>query len=54
MKKLCIVFGGASSEHDISIITAMQLAKNLKSFYDLEKIYIGLAESFSIRYYGKP
>ena len=46
MKKLCIVFGGASSEHDISIITAMQLTKNLESFYDLEKIYIGLDNKF--------
>ena len=38
MKKLCIIFGGESSEHDISIITGMQLAK---SFYteELEKIY---------------
>ncbi len=41
MKKLCVIFGGESSEHDISIITGMQLAKN---FYteELEKIYMGL------------
>lgn len=45
MKKLCVIFGGKSSEHDISIITGMQLAKN---FYakDLEKIYMGLDNKF--------
>lgn len=44
MKKLCVVFGGASAEHDISIITGMQLAKN----YDqrLEKIYIDINNRF--------
>ncbi|MBQ9795456.1 MAG: hypothetical protein IJW36_00645 [Clostridia bacterium] len=45
MKKLCVVFGGESSEHDISIITGMQLCKN---FYmeELEKIYFGLDNKF--------
>ena len=45
MKKLCVVFGGESSEHDISIITGMQLNKN---FYieELEKIYMGLDNKF--------
>ena len=45
MKKLCVIFGGESSEHDISIITGMQLCK---SFYteDLEKIYFGLDNKF--------
>ncbi len=46
MKKLCVVFGGASTEHDISIITGMQLAKNLKEKYNLEKIYFGLDNKF--------
>lgn len=46
MKKLCVVFGGQSSEHDISIITGMQCCKNIQSFYDLEKIYIGLDNKF--------
>ncbi len=46
MKKLCVIFGGASCEHDISIITGMQLCKNIESFYDLEKIYIGLDNKF--------
>ena len=45
MKKLCVIFGGESSEHDISIITGMQLAKN---FYTkgLEKIYLSLDNKF--------
>ena len=45
MKKLCVVFGGESSEHDVSIITGMQLVKN---FYteELEKIYFGLDNKF--------
>ncbi len=45
MKKLCVIFGGESPEHDISIITGMQLAKN---FYteDLKKIYLGLDNKF--------
>ncbi len=44
MKKLCVIFGGASTEHDISIITGMQLAKNYSK--DIEKIYIGLDNKF--------
>lgn len=45
MKKLCVIFGGQSSEHDISIITGMQLAKNLKA-KEIEKIYLGLDNKF--------
>ncbi len=46
MKNLCVVFGGASPEHDISIITGMQLAKNLASKYSVTKIYLGLDNKF--------
>ncbi len=46
MEKICVVFGGSSTEHDISIITGMQLCKNLSSKYDLEKIYLGLDNRF--------
>lgn len=46
MKNLCVIFGGNSSEHDISVITGMQLAKNLKNKYKLEKIYLGLDNKF--------
>lgn len=42
MKKLCVFFGGLSPEHDISIITGMQLAKNLENSKNIEKIYISL------------
>jgi len=45
MKKLCVIFGGESSEHDISIITGMQLSKNFYS-NNLEKIYFGLDNKF--------
>ncbi|MBE5741547.1 MAG: hypothetical protein E7351_03380 [Clostridiales bacterium] len=44
MKKLCVIFGGASPEHDISIITGMQLAKNYPQ--SIEKIYLGLDNRF--------
>lgn len=46
MERLCVIFGGASCEHDISIITGMQLAKSLESKYKLEKIYLGLDNKF--------
>ena len=41
MKKLCVIFGGASSEHDISVITGIQLANNFKN-KNIEKIYLSL------------
>jgi len=44
MKKLCVIFGGDSCEHDISIITAMQLKKNYNR--DLEMLYLGLDNKF--------
>ena len=46
MKKVCVIFGGASVEHDISIITGMQLAKNLETKMAVEKIYLGLDNKF--------
>ena len=44
-KNICLLFGGKSCEHDISIITGVQLAKNLKS-KNIEKIYISLENKF--------
>ncbi len=44
MKKICVIFGGASTEHDISIITGMQLANKLDK--KIEKIYLGLDNKF--------
>ncbi len=46
MKKLCVLFGGQSSEHDVSIITGMQLAKAIEKKYKIEKIYLGLDNKF--------
>ena len=46
MKKLLVIFGGQSSEHDISIITGIQLCKNILPYYNLEKIYMGLDNRF--------
>ena len=46
MEKICVIFGGASPEHDVSIITGMQCAKYLQAKYDIEKIYLGLDNIF--------
>ena len=46
MKKLCVIFGGASPEHDISIITAMQLCAKMEEKYKIEKIYLDLNNRF--------
>lgn len=46
MKKILVVFGGASPEHDVSIITGMQCAKYLQAKYDVEKIYLSLDNHF--------
>ena len=46
MKKICVVFGGNSVEHDISIITGMQCCKNIENYFDIEKIYLGLDNNF--------
>ena len=51
MEKICIIFGGNSPEHDISIITGMQCANYLQTKYEIEKIYIGLDNKF---YYATP
>jgi len=46
MKKLCVLFGGSSTEHDISIITGIQLSKKISKKYSVEKIYLGLDNKF--------
>lgn len=46
MKKICIIFGGNSVEHDISIITGMQCCKNIQNYFDIERIYLGLDNNF--------
>ena len=39
MKNLFIIFGGASVEHDVSIVTALQAYNNLKDKYKLGLLY---------------
>lgn len=39
MKNLFIIFGGASVEHDVSIVTALQTYANLKDKYKLRLLY---------------
>ena len=46
MKKIFVIFGGASAEHDISIITGMQLAKRMEENFKVEKFYFGLDNKF--------
>lgn len=46
MKNICLVFGGESGEHDISIITGMQLYKNVSNVIAMKKIYLGLDNRF--------
>ena len=41
MKKVGVVFGGVTCEHDVSIVTALQLIQNIdKTKYDILPIYI--------------
>ncbi|MBQ0017271.1 MAG: D-alanine--D-alanine ligase [Clostridiales bacterium] len=40
-KTVCVIFGGVSTEHDISILSAMQVIENLdKTKYEILPIYI--------------
>ena len=46
MKNLAIFYGSKSSEHDISIITAIQVMKNCdKKKYNIIPVYIQKPES---------
>lgn len=41
MKKIGVIFGGVTCEHDVSIVTALQLIENIdKSKYEIYPIYI--------------
>ena len=40
MKRVAVIFGGKSSEHDISIITGLGCIKNLGVEYDIVPIYV--------------
>ena len=40
-KNICLIFGGKSCEHDISIISALQTIKNLDEYlYNIFPIYV--------------
>lgn len=44
MKKLAVIYGGITTEHEVSIITAVQLMENVdKSTYELIPVYIDKA-----------
>ena len=41
MKKVGVIFGGVTCEHDVSIVTGLQLRENMnKSKYEVVPIYI--------------
>ena len=40
MENIAVIFGGRSVEHDISIISALQVMKNLSKKYNLIPVYI--------------
>lgn len=41
MKKLAVIFGGTSSEHDVSVVSGTSVIKNLdKNKYEILPIYI--------------
>lgn len=46
MKNLAIIFGGASVEHDVSIITGLQAIDKLKDEYKIYPIYLTLDNDF--------
>ena len=46
MEKLHIIFGGASVEHDVSIITALQTYNALKDKYNIQLIYCSRNNKF--------
>lgn len=41
MKKVCVIFGGVSTEHDVSVVSGTSVIKNLdKSKYEILPIFI--------------
>lgn len=46
MKKIVVVFGGASVEHDVSIITGLQAINVLRESYEILPIYLTLENEF--------
>ena len=54
MKKIVVVFGGASVEHDVSIITGLQAINILKEEYEVLPIYLSLENRFFLTQKTKP
>lgn len=54
MKNLVIVFGGASVEHDVSIITALQAIDKLKEVYNIYALYLDFDNHFYLTDKRKP
>lgn len=41
LKKVCVIFGGVSTEHDVSVVSGTSVIKNLdKSKYEIYPIFI--------------
>lgn len=54
MKKIVVVFGGASVEHDVSIITGLQAINILKEECEVLPVYISLDNKFYLTDKMKP
>lgn len=54
MKKIAIIFGGASVEHDVSVLTGLQAIENLKEKYIIVPIYLSLNNKFYVTKFLKP
>lgn len=54
MKKIYIVFGGASVEHDVSILTGLQAVNMLKDSIEVVPIYFSLDNRFYLTKFIKP
>ena len=54
MKKIVIVFGGTSVEHDVSIITGLQAINSLKEEYEVLPVYLSLENTFFLTDKLKP
>ena len=54
MENLIVVFGGASCEHDVSIITALQAIDRLKDKFNIIALYLDFDNHFYLTKYRKP
>lgn len=46
MKNVAVIFGGASVEHDVSIVTGLKICKSLRRTFNLLPIYFSLDNKF--------